>query len=90
MVFTDRRIYNKLKKLLDNKYEIKKLKDISQDDIGLIRILLNINNNMENFILFKEKYKKGSIYIHCNLKNSLTYNECFNTLLGNEVIKLKL
>ena len=90
MEFTDRRIYNKLKKLLDNKYEIKKLKDISQDDIGLIRSILNINNNMENFILFKEKYKKGRIYIHCNLKNSLTYNECFNILLGNEVIKLKL
>ena len=54
MAITDRRIYNKLKKLLDNKYEnkyeIKKLKDISQNDIGLIRILLSTNSDMKYFL----------------------------------------
>lgn len=90
MVFTDRRIYNKLKKLLDNKYEnkyeIKKLKDISQNDIGLIRILISVNSDMKCFLSFKEKSEEEEYEY---LKNSLTYNECFDTLLGNEVIKLK-
>ena len=86
MEFTDGRIYNKFKKLLDNKYEIKKLKDISQNDIGLIRILLSVNSDMKYFLLYKEKSEEEEYEF---LKNSLTYNECFNTLLGNEVIKLK-
>jgi mRNA-degrading endonuclease RelE of RelBE toxin-antitoxin system len=90
MAITGRRIYNKLKKLLDNKYEnkyeIKKLKDISQNDIGLIRILLSVNSDMKYFLLYKEKSEEEEYEF---LKNSLTYNECFNTLLGNEVIKLK-
>ena len=90
MVFTDRRIYNKFKKLLDNKYEIKNLNIINPNDIELIRFILSINSNMEKFISFKENYEQGRIYINCHLKNSLTYNECFNTLLDNEVIKLKL
>ena len=78
MEITDRRIYNKFKKLLDNKYEIRKLNIISQNEIGLIRILLSINSNMETFLSFEEKYEQGRIYIHCHLKNSLTYNECFS------------
>jgi hypothetical protein len=89
MKFTDRRIYNKFKKLLDNKYEIKKLNDISQHDIGLIRILLSVNSNMATYLSFKEKYEQGRNYIICHLKNSLVYDECFNTLLDNEVIELK-
>ena len=59
MAITDRRIYNKLKKLLDNKYEnkyeIKKLKDISQNDIGLIRILLSTNSDMKCFFIIQRK-----------------------------------
>ena len=89
MAITDRRIYNKLIQLLDNKYQIKKLKDISQNDIGLIRILLSVNSNMETFLSFEEKCEQGRIYINCHLKNSLVYDECFNTLLDNEVIELK-
>ena len=88
MAITDRRIYNKFKKLfeIENSYVVKILKDISPDDIGLIRILLSVNSEMDTYLSHayndeQEEYEY--------LKNRNTYYECFKKLIVNEVIKLK-